>query len=227
MSAITTSALRYPNVRLSITDPKSACQEWSVMGRTGVERAQAPPPIGWSAAGTVAAYAAAIVAFAYAPVSLYWAAGGHGLLSTVGGYVEQLARQGGALPVLVALAAVVAKVAGGLLALALVRALGDSSSAPVAAAQFRGGQCDRAFQPALAPVHRGRPGTLPLQGALVMHPIHRDVAELQPDDLVIGAQGGSVQRAGQPAARPQRHPPPDGPVRAARCGDQLLPRPVH
>ena len=124
MSAITTTALRHPNVRLPITDPKSACQEWSVMGRTGVERAQAPPPIGWSAAGTVAAYAAAIVAFAYAPVSLYWAAGGHGLLSTVGGYVEQLARQGGALPVLVALAAVVAKVAGGLLALALVRAWG-------------------------------------------------------------------------------------------------------
>ena len=94
------------------------------MGRTGVERAQAPPPIGWSTAGIVAAYAAAIVAFAYALVSLYWAVGGHGLVSTVGGYVEQFARHGGALPVLVALAAVVAKVAGGLLALALVRPWG-------------------------------------------------------------------------------------------------------
>ncbi len=51
------------------------------MGRTGVERAQAPPPTGWSTAGTVAAYAAAIVAFAYALVNLYWAAGGHGLVS--------------------------------------------------------------------------------------------------------------------------------------------------
>ena len=61
------------------------------MGRTGVDRAQAPPPSGWSTAGTVAAYAAAIVAFAYALVSLYWAVGGHGLLSTVGGYVEQFA----------------------------------------------------------------------------------------------------------------------------------------
>ena len=94
------------------------------MGRTGVERAQAPPPIGWSTAGTVAAYAAAIVAFAYALVSLHWAVGGHGRVSTVGGYVEQFARHGGALPVLVAIAAVVAKVAGGLLALALVRPWG-------------------------------------------------------------------------------------------------------
>jgi len=94
------------------------------MGRTGVERAQAPPPTGWSTAGTVAAYAAAIVAFAYALVSLYWAVGGHGLVSTVGGYVEQFARHGGTLPVLVAIAAVVAKVAGGLLALALVRPRG-------------------------------------------------------------------------------------------------------
>ena len=94
------------------------------MGRTGVDRAQAPPPIGWSAAGTAAAYAAAIVAFAYALVSLYWAVGGHGLVSTVGGYVEHFARHGGALAVLVALAAVAAKVAGGLLALALVRPWG-------------------------------------------------------------------------------------------------------
>ena len=45
-------------------------------------------------------------------------------MSTVGGYVEQFARHGGALPVLVALAAAVAKVAGGLLALALVRPWG-------------------------------------------------------------------------------------------------------
>ena len=95
-----------------------------MIGRTSIDRAQAPPPIGWSAAGTAAAYAAAIVAFAYALVSLYWAVGGHGLVSTVGGYVEQFARHGGALPVLVALAAAVAKVAGGLLALALVRPWG-------------------------------------------------------------------------------------------------------
>ena len=79
---------------------------------------------GWPAVGTVAAYAAVVVAFAYALMSLYWAAGGHALVSTIGGYVEQVARRGGALPVLIALAAALAKVAGGLLALALVRPWG-------------------------------------------------------------------------------------------------------
>ena len=74
--------------------------------------------------GTVTAYAAAIVAFAYALMSLYWALGGHALVSTIGGYVEQFARRGGALPVLIALAATLAKVAGALLALALVRPWG-------------------------------------------------------------------------------------------------------
>jgi Protein of unknown function (DUF3995) len=79
---------------------------------------------GRPAVGTVAAYAAAIAAFGYALMSLYWALGGHGLVSTIGGYVEQFARRGGALPVLVALAAMLAKVVGGLLALALVRPWG-------------------------------------------------------------------------------------------------------
>jgi hypothetical protein len=74
--------------------------------------------------GTVAAYAAAAVAFGYAAVSLYWALGGHAMVSTVGGYVQRFAREGGAVPVLVALAAAVAKVIGGVLALALVRPWG-------------------------------------------------------------------------------------------------------
>jgi hypothetical protein len=96
------------------------------MGRTGAEsrRSAAPTATGRRAAGTVTAYAAAVVAFAYALVSLYWAVGGRRLVSTVGGYVEQFARQGGAVPVLVALAAAAAKVAVGLLALALVRPWG-------------------------------------------------------------------------------------------------------
>jgi Protein of unknown function (DUF3995) len=72
----------------------------------------------------VTAYAAGIVAFAYALMSLYWGLGGHALLSTIGGYVEQFARGGGALPVLVVLAAAAAKVLGGLLALALARPWG-------------------------------------------------------------------------------------------------------
>jgi hypothetical protein len=83
-----------------------------------------PAAPGWPAIGAVTAYAAAIVAFAYALMSLYWALGGHALISTIGGYVEQFARQGGAVPVLVALAATLAKVAGALLALALVRPWG-------------------------------------------------------------------------------------------------------
>jgi hypothetical protein len=96
------------------------------MGRTGAEsrRSAAPTATGRRAAGTVTAYAAAVVAFAYALVSLYWAVGGRRLVSTVGGYVEQFARQGGAVPVLVALAAAAAKVAVGLLALALVHPWG-------------------------------------------------------------------------------------------------------
>ena len=95
------------------------------MVRTRAEKGQsAPAGSGGPAVGTVTAYAAAVVAFAYALMSLYWAVGGHALVSTIGGYVEQFARRGGALPLLVALAAALAKVAGGLLALALVRPWG-------------------------------------------------------------------------------------------------------
>jgi Protein of unknown function (DUF3995) len=94
-------------------------------GRAGAGRGQsARAASGRRAVGTVAAYAAGGLAFAYALVSLYWALGGHALVTTVGGYVEQFARRGGALPVLIALAAAAAKAAGGLLALALVRPWG-------------------------------------------------------------------------------------------------------
>jgi hypothetical protein len=98
---------------------------WSMMNGTGVARGRRTRAAsGWSAVGTVTAYAAGFVAFAYAVVSLYWALGGHGLISTVGGYVEHFAHRGGALPVLVALAVAGAKLVGGLLALALVRPWG-------------------------------------------------------------------------------------------------------
>jgi len=94
------------------------------MGETGVRNGRSVPVTGWSALGIVSAYVAAIVAFAYAAMSLYWAVGGRALVGTVGGYVEQFASRGGALPVLAALAVTAAKVAGGLLALALVRPWG-------------------------------------------------------------------------------------------------------
>jgi hypothetical protein len=56
---------------------------------TGAEAAAeagqpAPAASGWLTMGTVTAYAAAIVAFAYALMSLYWALGGHALVSTIG-----------------------------------------------------------------------------------------------------------------------------------------------
>src|SRR5262249_62018320 len=75
-------------------------------------------------AGTPAAFAAAVLAFTYAAVSLYWTLGGRLLLDTVGGTVEQVARGGGGPAVLLGLTATVLKVAGGLLALALVRPWG-------------------------------------------------------------------------------------------------------
>ena len=94
------------------------------MSSTGGKNRQSTPASRWSAVGTVAAYAAAVVAFGYVLMSLYWALGGHALVSTIGGYVEQFARRGGPLPVLIGLAAALAKVLGGLLALALVRPWG-------------------------------------------------------------------------------------------------------
>jgi hypothetical protein len=92
---------------------------------TGVESGQPSPAApAWTAVGVAAAYAAAVVAFGYALISLYWALGGHALVSTIGGYVAQFARRGGPLPLLVALAATLAKVAGAVLAVALVRPWG-------------------------------------------------------------------------------------------------------
>lgn len=97
----------------------------STTARTGIDDGQpVPAATGRPAAGAVMAYAAAVIAFAYALISLYWAVGRHGLVSTVGGHAAQLADRGGAFPALIALAATLAKVAGGLLALALVRPWG-------------------------------------------------------------------------------------------------------
>jgi hypothetical protein len=69
----------------------------------------------------VAAYGAALLAFGHAAWSVYWTAGGTALLDTVGGSIEEAARRGGAGAVAVGTATAALKVAGGLLALALVR----------------------------------------------------------------------------------------------------------
>jgi hypothetical protein len=72
-----------------------------------------------------AAYGAAVAAFGYAVVSLYWAAGGTAGLNTVGGVAEKMARSGGAAAVAVIAATVLLKTLGGLLALAMVRPWGQ------------------------------------------------------------------------------------------------------
>jgi uncharacterized protein DUF3995 len=71
--------------------------------------------------GRLAALAAAALAFASAAVSLYWTLGGTGLLDTVGGEIERLARERSAPAVAVIAATAVAKLLAGALALALPR----------------------------------------------------------------------------------------------------------
>ncbi len=72
-----------------------------------------------------AAYGAAVAAFGYAAVSLYWAVGGTAGLSTVGGVAEKMARSGGVAAVAVIAVTVLLKSLGGLLALAMVRPWGQ------------------------------------------------------------------------------------------------------
>src|SRR4051795_9535978 len=66
------------------------------------------------------AWLAAGLAFASAAVSLYWTAGGTWLLDTVGGAIEDLARERSLGSVALGMATVLLKVAAGILALALV-----------------------------------------------------------------------------------------------------------
>jgi hypothetical protein len=113
-----------PNSRMR-NEADAQGHRWRIMGKIrAADGRPVPAASRWPVTGTVAAYAAGVAAFAYALVSLYWALGGRGLISTVGGYVEQFARRGGAAPVLLAWAVTAVKVAGGFLALALVRPWG-------------------------------------------------------------------------------------------------------
>jgi hypothetical protein len=74
--------------------------------------------------GTWAAYAACWVALAYALVSFYWAVGGTLGVGTLGGRLEELAREGDPVVLWLAGAAGVLKVTGAVVALALVRPWG-------------------------------------------------------------------------------------------------------
>jgi hypothetical protein len=71
-----------------------------------------------------AAYAASALALLYAVVSFYWALGGTAGLDTVGGTIEELVRAHDPRGVALGAVAGILKVAGGLLALALVRPRG-------------------------------------------------------------------------------------------------------
>ena len=71
-----------------------------------------------------AAYAACALALLYAVPSFYWALGGTAGLDTVGGAIEELARSRDPAGVALGIGAGILKVAGGLLALALVRPWG-------------------------------------------------------------------------------------------------------
>ena len=85
-----------------------------------------PPPAPPTRSRTTAwaAYAACALAWPYAVPSLYWALGGTAGLGTVGGAIEELARTRAPAGIALGLGAGVLKVAGGLLALALVRGWG-------------------------------------------------------------------------------------------------------
>ncbi len=84
----------------------------------------ARPDGGEDAVARAAAYAAALLAFASAATTACWVLGGTALLDTVGGYAEDLARSRTATSLLVGLLVFGVKVAGSLLALALVHPRG-------------------------------------------------------------------------------------------------------
>jgi hypothetical protein len=62
-----------------------------------------------------------VLAWGYAAVSAYWAAGGTAGIDTVGGQIAELARSGSPAAALLAWAATVAKLIGGLLGVAMAR----------------------------------------------------------------------------------------------------------
>jgi hypothetical protein len=83
-----------------------------------------PAPVTRTRATTWAAYAACALALLSAVPSFYWALGGTAGLDTVGGTIEELGRAHDPRGVALGAVAGILKVAGGLLALALVRPWG-------------------------------------------------------------------------------------------------------
>ncbi len=94
------------------------------MGRASRGARSVPSGAG-APAGRAAAYAACGCAFLFAAVSFYWGAGGRFGLDTVGREAVELSRSGNVGVFLALWFAGLVKVAGGLLALALVRPWGS------------------------------------------------------------------------------------------------------
>ncbi|MBA8823334.1 hypothetical protein FHX42_000663 [Saccharopolyspora lacisalsi] len=91
--------------------------------RAAARRAAPTPPSARRCAPLrLTAYGTALLALLHAAPSAYWALGGTGLLPTVGGRPEVFARSGGTASVALLAALAVLKLAGCLVALALVRA---------------------------------------------------------------------------------------------------------
>lgn len=88
------------------------------------ERASRGDPTSRALRRTCPAYAATALAFTSAAVSVYWTLGGTGLLDTLGGTFERLARDRSAAALTLGVVVIVVKVGVGLLALALVRPWG-------------------------------------------------------------------------------------------------------
>ena len=85
-----------------------------------------------------------------------------------------------------------------------------SSPSPVLVGRGRqGGQGDaarldgdRAFQPLFAAIHRAGPGDLATAGRLGGTAVHRQVLQLQAEQLVIGTQHQQAQLLGQAQGDP-------------------------
>jgi hypothetical protein len=99
---------------------------WSTEAPWMTDQANLHPPALPARSRTTAwaADAACALAWLYAVPSVYWALGGTAGLGTVGGAIEQLGRTRDRAGIALGLGAGVLKVAGGLLALALVRPWG-------------------------------------------------------------------------------------------------------
>src|SRR5215218_9732206 len=134
-----------------------------------------PAPPTRSPATAWAAYAACALALLYAVPSFYWALGGTAGLDTVGGAIEELGRSRDPAGVALGIGAGVLKVAGALLALALVRPWGR-----VIPRRLLGGAAWTA-----SVVLTAYGGLLVVVGALVLTGVHQPRRSGRPDGAAV------------------------------------------